>query len=306
MKTIVILRDHSDDPMKYSIDHYIVRWRKSGYRVLDHIGPENVPSGDVVVVHIDASVIPSEYIQVINRFPKSINGRILDITRRNFSQILLSERDDYTGAVLVKTNANYGGSPEYETKRSTRYQTLEPSASPLSLIEFARQTPRILKNRLVRLCQKLRKRLLPINWKTVEVLNPYAYPIYENIQAVPKGVWKNPHLVVEKFLGQQVDGLFTTYYYVFFGSREIVGRLKAESPIVKFTTCVEDIELEVPDFVRQWRKELQIDFGRFDYLEFDGQFFLIDVNKTEGGGASNEQYADAFDYLAAGLEDYLD
>ena len=206
MKTIIILRDRYDDPMKYSIDHYIVRWRTAGYRVLDHIGPKDVPAGDLVVVHIDASVIPREYLDVINRFPKSINGRILDISRRNYSQILLSEADNYTGPALVKTNANYGGSPEYETKRPIRYRSMIAAGKVPSLIEIATQTPRILKNRLIRLGGKLWKRISPPNWRTLETLNPYQYPVFENIESVPTGVWDNPHLVVENFWEEKRTG----------------------------------------------------------------------------------------------------
>ena len=120
MKSILILRDRPSAPMLYAIDHYALRWKDAGYRVIDHIGLSNIPLADVVIVHMDLTVIPKEYVDLINEFPKVINGEILDISRRRFSQLLLSKTDSYKGPVIVKTNANYGGLPEAILKRGDR------------------------------------------------------------------------------------------------------------------------------------------------------------------------------------------
>jgi len=92
--------------MEYVIDHYALRWQDAGHRVIYHIGPENIPDADVVIVDIDLSVVPKEYVDLINKLPVVINGEILDISRRRFSQLALSRIDNYTGPVIVKTNAN--------------------------------------------------------------------------------------------------------------------------------------------------------------------------------------------------------
>ena len=94
-------------------------------------------------------------------------------------------------------------------------------------------------------------------------------------------------------------------YYVFFGDKEYSGRIGSTNRIVKFKNSVVDEEIPLPDEVRQWRKDLKIDFGRLDYLERDGQYYLIDVNKTEGGSKINTQYSEEMDYLASGLDCFL-
>ncbi len=112
MKTILILRDQPSIPGQYAIDHYILRWKDAGYRIIDHIGTADIPMADIVIPHIDLTVIPQEYIDIIAKFPLAINGKILNTSRRPFSKLMLSKTDNYTGPVIVKTNANYGGMPE--------------------------------------------------------------------------------------------------------------------------------------------------------------------------------------------------
>ncbi len=269
MKTIVILRDRPPlRPLTYAIDHYALRWREAGYHVIDHIGLGDIPNADLVFVHIDLSVIPQEYIEFIKKIPNTVNGQIFDISRRSFSQILLSQNDPYSGRVIVKTDANYGGLPESFLKKKKLYN-------------------------------KVFKR-----WSTIKALNKYR--IFDSIKKVPKGVWNNNNLIVEPYLYDEENGIYSVSYYMFFGDKEISGRLTSpDEPLLKFDNCATDELIPLPDEVKQWRKDLKIDFGRFDYLEKNGKYFLIDVNKTEGGGSMNFDYPDEMDLFASGIEFYL-
>ena len=64
--------------MFYAVDHYALRWKDAGYRVLYHVGLADIPVADIVIVHIDLTVIPPAYVDVINALPMAINGKILD------------------------------------------------------------------------------------------------------------------------------------------------------------------------------------------------------------------------------------
>lgn len=256
--------------MAYAIDYYAVFWKKAGYRVIHHIGLAKPPPADIAIVHIDLSVIPPEYVDLANRYPKVINGKILDISRRRFSQILLSRTDTYPGIVIVKSNANFGGVPELQAS------------------------------------QKIKGKDKPtFDWGTARTLNPMQYPVFSDIKSVPTGVWENENLVVEPFIRNREGGLFYVRYYIFFGDKEFSGRIGARDHIAKFRNSVVDEEIPLPEEVRQWRQDLNIDFGRFDYLESQGQYFLIDVNKTEGGGTMNYNYPKEMEYLASGVDFYL-
>ncbi len=306
MKTILILRDRISKPMQYVIDHYSLRWKDAGYRVIDHVGLTDIPFADIVIVHIDLTVIPPEYVDYINELPRVINGKILDISSRRFSRLLLSKTDNYTGEVIVKTNANHGGHPEYEILKQ-KYLPGTPFLSNILLRIFRLSFFKsILKLCFPKILNKRGDGKSVNNWNTVETLNPLAYPIFPDIKSVPPDVWENDHLIVERFINSCKDGLFYMHYYVFFGDKEISGRVGSPNPIVKFGNYVSDEEIPVPDEVRQWRKDLKIDYGRFDYLEAGGKYFLIDVNKTEGGGDTNYEYPDEMDLLSSGLKFYLE
>jgi len=313
MKSILILRDRPFEPMQCTIDHYALRWKAAGYRVIDHIGLSGLPVADLVIVHINSTVIPQEYVDLINKCPRVINGNVLDVSRRRFSQLLVSKTDDYTGPVIVKTNANYGGWPEYvrdnreDQKSKLRHFTSNAVPDNRSRI---RQWSSIIKSMAGIRWRDIANKTWPwkteYSWDAIDALDPMRYPIFDDIKSVPSGIWENDNLVVERFVRNHEGGLFYTHYFVFFGDKEISGRIGSPNPIVKFGNCVSDEEVPVPDEVRQWRNDVKIDFGRFDYVHAGGKCFLIDVNKTEGGSDENYGYSEEMDFLASGLEFYLD
>ncbi|MEM9373546.1 MAG: hypothetical protein AAGA55_07865 [Planctomycetota bacterium] len=249
--------------MGYAIDQYALRWRKAGHRVRYHVGPDCVPASDVLIVHVDRTRVPESYHPLIQQHPCVINGRILDSSRRRFSELLLSQDSSYDGPVIVKTNANFGAIPEYGDSKATR------------------------------------------GWSSVKSLPPTAYPIFPSRRDVPEEIWGNPHLVVERFVGDRRDELFRLNYYVFFGTREYGGQLSSRSPIVKFGNAIDDTEYEPPAKVKSVRKKLGVDFGRIDYVLDEGVPRVIDVNKTEGGGQACFDYPEFMDMMAAGLDDFI-
>lgn len=295
-KTILILRHSKSKPMKYAVDHYALRWKDTGHRVIYHIGTDDMPEADVVVLSIDLTIVPQEYVELIQQHPLVINGKILDISRRRFSKLIVSRNSDYSGPVIIKTDTNYGGLSEHEN--------LNHKDSP----ENFSSTPLIFIIKAFRIAQAIGwkwRRDVFRRWVTVETMNPLKYPILEDISSVPNGVWENSNLIVERFISNSDSDLFYTNYCAFFGDKEIAGRLGSNSPIVKFENAVSDEETPIPNEVREWREELNIDYGRFDYVEADGKHYLIDVNKTEGGSHTNYQYPTEMDFLASGLDYYI-
>jgi len=139
-------------------------------------------------------------------------------------------------------------------------------------------------------------------WSTVETISSQKYPVYKGIKNVPDGVWENNNLIVERFISKPENELFETHYCAFFGDKAIAGCLKSTNPIVKFENAISDEETAIPDEVLQWKKDLNIDFGRFDYVESEGKYFLIDVNRIEGGGNSNYEYPDEFGFFSVWIK----
>ena len=290
--------------MAYWIDHYARQWRKAGHQVCDHIGLGKLPDADLVIVHIDLTVVPPEYVDLIRQLPATLNGEVLDISRRHFNQRLLSSADPYAGPVIVKTDANYGNVPEASLKRRrnrkrrasgwlTR-QVLAPLKHPLlrKMNPFPRKRPAT-------------SRPPTQHWNTVESLDPFAYPVFPDLQSVPAAIWTNPHLIVEPFIRNYEEGLHYVCYYEFFGDKYISGRIGSPHPIVKFSNSVAAETIPLPAEVKQWREELKMDFGRLDYLKSDGKYVLIDINKTEGGSTTNDKYHKELKHLASGLDIFL-
>jgi len=270
MKTILVLTDIFNYRNPYLIDFLALRWKKRGYKVFKHYSTKNLPDADIAILHIDATIVSGKYTQCLSRYPVVLNRNVLNISKTVFSDNIVKSDDDYSGPVIIKTNANCGGRPE-ATK--IRY-----------------------------IWSKL---TLQWRWEKVNTLDPQKYPVLENKKNIPAGVWGNKNLVVEKFLPERTNGLYFLRYWIFLGNKGWAGRFGASDPIVKFNNMTtKDEMIPVPDELKIWRKKLGFDYGRFDYVEHNGKPVLFDVNKTLGGVHHIETYSAKLDFLASGINDF--
>jgi hypothetical protein len=221
-------------------------WKKWGHSVT--AGPVQSITSGVGIMHIDRTKVSPELIPA-TQLPL-LNGKVLDISKHLFSKLRVFPDDPWNGPVIVKSDLNFFGNPE------------RPSHS-LGYLERAQQQ---LANR----CWKL-ARLLPKN----------NYPILDHVSEVPKWVWKRKDLIVERFIPEKHEDLFSIKGWVFFGDRGYTYQLFSKSPIVKAGSITHyEILDSVPQELIELRKAYQYDFGKFDYVEVDGRAVVIDMNKT--------------------------
>lgn len=256
------------------ISHAIDGFANGGYlfhRLMDHWEPGSYelsvvndpqatpPEADLAIAHVDMTRIDEGYQRLYAQYPYVINGRITDISKRAFSDQIVTRESAWDGPVIVKTDNNFGGMREMEA----RFRAGDPDAS----INIQRP------------------------WKRVECLR--AYPSYATVSEVPLGVWRNPNLVVEKFLPeQQADGTFVLRVWVFFGDRGLYYQCESNEPIIKSHNTIrrQDLtEADLPQWLRQRREELGFDYGKFDFGIIDGKVVLYDVNRTPGTRRADAQ-----------------
>jgi hypothetical protein len=139
------------------------------------------------------------------------------------------------------------------------------------------------------------------------VWEPKDYPIYQHAREVPAEVWSNPDLVVEKFICERRDGCYCLRTWVFMGDKETNSLSWAKEPIVKSDAVIRrEPVAEVPEELRQMRRTLGFDFGKFDYAIVDGRVILYDANRTPAiGNFPREQYLPRIRLLAEGLRMFL-
>jgi hypothetical protein len=231
-------------------------WEENGYTVRLAQGvAERVP-GDVAIMHVDTTVIADEYLEFVDRYTVTINARVRDISKDRFSTIMLQRNDSYAGPVIVKTKNNYGGNIELIYASKAGEQPLEGDMH---------QRP----------------------WRKIEHLDPHDYPIFESISQVPTGVWKNPKLIVEKFLSERNEhGHYVVRNWFFMGDQGFCRYMTSPDRIVKPADhmgreiFVRRLDEPVPAAVRELRERMGFDFGRFDFGIVDGQAIVYDTNMT--------------------------
>jgi hypothetical protein len=195
---------------------------------------------------------------------------LLDISKRTFSQQIVQPGDDWDGPVMVKTDANFRGKPE-----------------------------------LV-IAQRAARAGVPLDGPPTKGLR--EYPVFASLRKVPEHVWRQPHLIVEKFLPERDErGRFCLRVWSCLGDRDRSVRWRGPEPMVKAPGTVEREEgLPVPEELRAWRRRLGVDFGKLDFVLYEGRWVLLDVNKTptysrRHEGAGPHPLAE----LAGGIDDYL-
>jgi len=242
-----------------------------GHRITETGRADRVPAGDLLIVHVDSSVVPPEYLAVAARFPAAINAKVGDITKRSVSTLLVGPGSDWGGKVIIKSNLNYQGKPERHQNRTAAWRLARPPHPGLRVFGH--------------------------------------YEICRSISDVPASVWGDPGAVVEKFVSEETEQGYVARTYLFCGTSERCSRNVSASPIVKGNDIFHSEPTDVPDSIRAIRHRLGFDYGKFDFVMVDGQAVLFDANKTigslSGTGVLAERVRVLNGSLADGVESFL-
>ena len=213
-------------------------WRRQGHEVLVLRGPGREIDADVLLMHVDLTVIPDDYLEYARRFPVVLNGSVHDISKRAISTQLVSQGDAWDGPVIVKTNLNYGGVPE------------QLARGPVAAI-WGRVTRR-------------------------RTIDPLHYPVFPSMTDVPPEVFENPDLVVERFLPEREDDLYCIRVYLFLGDQWVCTRRMSPNPVVKEPAVVRRETVDVPEEIVEVRRRLGFDYGKFDFVVHEGYAYGFD------------------------------
>lgn len=267
----------------------IRRWEAMGLRVVVVTDPDGPCEADAAILHVSLSVVPDEYSQLAARYPRTVNGSVLDIRQRAFSRLIVDRDGADPGRVIVKTDWNSGG------WRELRGEIL---ASPIG--RWARSIgPARRPWRWVARLEAAR------SWSRRRVLPVDAYPVFPSREAVPDGVWENPNLVVERFVPEREGPRYVCRHWLFLGSRDATRRTVSLDPTVKFRGAMEHTAEPVPEELRRIREELGFDYGKFDYGIVEGELVLYDANRTPGAAVDPRLHAETVTALSDGILDFL-
>ena len=263
MKIVILHHKHTDLEKSPCLLNYCSQnWIQQGHSVIHVFGIDgSAPVADVLILHVNMTVVPQEYVQFTKQYPVVINRDVIDISKSTFSTIIITRNDPYNGPVIVKTKNNYGGLPERQISKLERRRGLK------DIVQYIRQQYTWIRP-----------------WHRTEWLK--NYPVFNTVQKVPQGVWQNENLVVEKFMPERnKDGHYCVREWVFLGDREVHFMNISSEPVIKGTNTDRKEYFstdEVPAELRKIRSRLGFDYGKFDYAIHNGKPVLYDVNKTPG------------------------
>ncbi len=279
LKIDILTAKERDIPPYFMLEGMIGFWRKAGADILVRPLGELSRTPDISFAHIARTFVDEKALARERAAAPVVNGRVADISKRRISANVVSRNDAYDGPVIVKTNLNYHGVPEEKDKPTAA------RAISSMLRRYGLKPPARLMNAL-----------------------PFKhYPIYAAKAEAPSWAWTDDRLVVEKFLPEKEGEDFVTRSWTFFGDRNYVTRLKSKSPLVKATNHhFHEILDAPPPGLASIRESLQIDYGKFDYVERDGAPVLLDVNTTVSMGARTERHMKLLDSFQGALYDYLE
>src|SRR5436309_8684921 len=127
-KTIGILfheNNRERDLCGYAVTFLAEFWRQDGHRVHHLFGTRKFVPADLLLIHVDLSVVPDEYLEFASRYPIALNKAAKDIRKSLISTNLVRQGDRYSGQVIVKSDLNSGGFPEQILRRnSSRWRRL--------------------------------------------------------------------------------------------------------------------------------------------------------------------------------------
>jgi hypothetical protein len=267
----------------------IPHWEAMGVKVLVLTDRQPFVPADVALLHVDLTVVPDSCRRLAERYPVVLNGGVVDIRKRRFSSVMVNRDTKYAGPVIVKTDLNYGG------KRELRRRAMEIGIGRWLVKKCGEE--RVLRRLMSLEVQK------PNRW--LRYLPVGSYHVFDDAKQVPRGVWGNANLLVERFLAERSGGDYCCRHWLFFGQEEVSRMSISRDPVVKANARVEPISDSVPEELRKIRSQLGFDYGKFDYGIVDNEVVLYDANRTPGTTANAELHAKTVAVLSEGLGGFL-
>lgn len=291
MKIIIIQHENDFEGAQknYFIEIVADYWLRSGHEVVFINGLHSNVSADVALLHVNLSVVPEEYIQYSRQFPIVLNQKVTDIRKRAISQNLLERNTGYGGPVLVKTDLNCAGLPEYRLLQWSLPHWKSFRGHCNSLYRNGRKLLiklRMLENLPDSSMKKSRYR--------------ESFRILNNRECVPSHIWSDTDWVIEKYLPETEESLFVIRNAYFLGHKMIGFKHLDSDPVVKEGEQKGEV-IEINRAVIHYRSQIGLDYGKIDYVEYNGEPVILDVTKTMGGAFGRE----TAEILAPGLNDYL-
>lgn len=239
--------------------------RARGHTVEVTIGADQKADADAAILHLDCSVIPQAYRDLAAAYPVTVNGKAVDITKRLVSGAGVAPNTDWTGPVIVKSNYNSGGRGEHYHNREAKRRG-DPPPHP-------------------------------------DVDGMVGYELYDTVSQVPDAAWEDANSVVERMIPEPDPQGYAMRTWIFLGDRERCTRYVGPKPIIKGVDIIAREQSPVPDELREARQRLGFDYGKFDFVVFDGKGILLDANRTPGSSrnlgkvmkAANAELAKGFD-----------
>jgi hypothetical protein len=97
-RTIAILfheNNRKHDLSSYAIAFLAEFWRQDGNRVRYLFGTHKFVPADLLLIHVDLSIVPDEYLEFASRYPIALNKVPKDIRKAQVSTNLVRRGDSY-------------------------------------------------------------------------------------------------------------------------------------------------------------------------------------------------------------------
>jgi len=261
--------------MAYGLHTLIAAWRGAGHGVEIETDPARAMTADVVIPHLDLTVVPARIRRVLDRHACVVNRALWDISKRRISANLVARGDGWTGPVIAKSDLNCGGAPEriHLANRGWPY----------------------------RAWRALVGRLPGGDRRAARDLGPYR--IFAGKDEVPDAIWRNPAWVVERFLPERDGDRFVVRQVWLFGDRHfsMIGHHRA--PIGKGANVLDwrIAHDPLPPALLRFCVERGIDYAKIDFALPEGRLVVFDVNRTPVGDIIQDSCPHELAALAAGL-----
>ena len=276
---------HKDDAaffyFKYLIKLLIKEWKTLGYSIEIIRGTGRFVPADIVISHVDLTVVPDEYKAFLSQYPCVINRNVPDISKSRISVNLVGRDDPYAGPVIVKTDRNSGGfSEERMVGRKHLFRALA------ARLAISGSTASVTTAK---------------SWAAVRQLKSGEYPVFSSLRDVPSEIFDNRHLVIEKFLPEVMGDSYHIRYYHFLGDKDLTKRYHSKEKVVKASTSIgHDVVPALPELLAL-RRKIGLDYGKIDYVVRDGNVIVLDVNPTPGLPANGPLARGIAQHLADGV-----